>query len=371
MTKVLAARLDSMGDVLVTGPGLRAIAADESVESLTLLCSPASEPVARLLPGVSEIITWSSPWIVAPAPEISPDDIEALRAEIARREFDEAVIFTSFHQSPLPLALILRLAGIRRITGVSTDYAGSLLDVRIRPVEELPDDLPEAERSTHIAAAAGYELPAGDDGRLHVNPTPGAFAQQAPKLSSLLESERILVAHPGASVPARMWSPERFHDTVQDLSDDGWQVVVTGSPSERELTDAVAGACGIDLGGALDVAGLADLLSRARALIVGNTGPAHLAAAVGTPVISLFSPVVPPRRWLPYGVPVEMLGDQGAACAGSRARDCPVPGHPCLNSVTPAEVVAAVDRLTDVETGPAEVDSAGPDSAEFESRSVR
>ncbi|WP_309131484.1 glycosyltransferase family 9 protein [Brevibacterium sp.] len=350
MTRVLAARLDSMGDVLVTGPGLRAIAADERVESLTLLCSPGSESVAKLLPGVTDILTWSSPWIVAPAPEVSAEDIEALRAEVARREFDEAVIFTSFHQSPLPLALILRLAGVGRITGVSTDYAGSLLDVRIRPAEDLDDELPEAERSAHIAAAAGFELPTGDDGRLHVNPTPGAFAQQAPKLASLLESERVLVAHPGANVPARMWSPEHFHDAVQDLSEDGWQVVVTGSPSERELTDDVAGASGIDLGGALDVAGLADLLARARALIVGNTGPAHLAAAVGTPVVSLFSPVVPPRRWLPYGVPVEMLGDQSAACAGSRARDCPLPGHPCLNSVTPAEVVAAVNRLTETLT---------------------
>ncbi|RBP65440.1 ADP-heptose:LPS heptosyltransferase [Brevibacterium sanguinis] len=346
MLKVLAVRLDSMGDVLVTGPGLRAIAADERVGSLTLLCSPASESTARLLPGVTDVLTWSCPWIVAPPPEVTSEDIEALRVEVARRGFDEAVIFTSFHQSPLPLALVLRLAGVRRITGVSTDYAGSLLDVRIRPNEDLPDDLPEAERSAHIAAAAGFELPAGDDGRLHITPRPGAFAAQAPHLAPRLDPDRLLVAHPGASVPARIWTPERFRDTVAELTERGWQVAVTGAPAERELTAQVAGSAGIDLGGALDVPGLADLLSRARALVVGNTGPAHLGAAVGTPIVSLFSPVVPPRRWLPYGVPVEMLGDQTAACRGTRARQCPVPGHPCLNSVTPAEVVAAVHRLT-------------------------
>ena len=68
--------------------------------------------------------------------------------------------------------------------------------------------------------------------------------------------------------------------------------------------------------------------------MVGNTGPAHLAAAVGTPVVSLFAPVVPAARWAPYGVPSVLLGDQDAPCRGTRATDCPVPGHPCLASVT-------------------------------------
>jgi ADP-heptose:LPS heptosyltransferase len=79
--------------------------------------------------------------------------------------------------------------------------------------------------------------------------------------------------------------------------------------------------------------------------VVGNTGPAHLAAAVGTPVVSLFSPVVPAARWAPYGVPVALLGDQDAPCRGTRARHCPVPGHPCLAGVTAADVVDAVDSL--------------------------
>ncbi|UNX56515.1 glycosyltransferase family 9 protein [Georgenia sp. TF02-10] len=90
---------------------------------------------------------------------------------------------------------------------------------------------------------------------------------------------------------------------------------------------------------------LAAVLAGADAVVVGNTGPAHLAAAVGTPVVSLFSPVVPAERWAPWGVPTVLLGDQDAACRGSRARECPVPGHPCLTSVTPAEVVAAVRSL--------------------------
>ena len=70
----------------------------------------------------------------------------------------------------------------------------------------------------------------------------------------------------------------------------------------------------------------------------------HLAAAVGTPVVSLFAPTVPAVRWRPWGVPHELLfGD--VACAGCRARVCPVEGHPCLGGVTVADVLAAVERL--------------------------
>ena len=79
---------------------------------------------------------------------------------------------------------------------------------------------------------------------------------------------------------------------------------------------------------------------------MGNTGPAHLAAAVGTPVVSLFAPVVPAGRWAPWRVRSVVLGDQAAACAGTRARECPVPGHPCLTGVAPADVADAVTRLT-------------------------
>lgn len=89
----------------------------------------------------------------------------------------------------------------------------------------------------------------------------------------------------------------------------------------------------------------AAVLAGAAAVVAGNGGPAHLAAAAGTPVVSLFAPVVPAERWRPWGVPHVLLGAQDAPCAGSRARHCPVPGHPCLDAVTADEVVAAVRQL--------------------------
>ncbi|MGW5672128.1 glycosyltransferase family 9 protein, partial [Micromonospora sp. NPDC003776] len=94
-----------------------------------------------------------------------------------------------------------------------------------------------------------------------------------------------------------------------------------------------------------DLAGLARILAGARCVVVGNTGPAHLAAAVGTPVVSLFAPTVPFGQWGPYRVPTVRLGDAEAPCRDTRAAVCPVAGHPCLTRVDPAEVVAAVRVL--------------------------
>jgi len=156
-----------------------------------------------------------------------------------------------------------------------------------------------------------------------------------------------VVVHPGASVPARAWSPARAAAAVAELTAAGRRVVVTGGRGETALTAAVAGP-GTDLGGRTGFAELAAVLAGADAVVVGNTGPAHLAAAVGTPVVSLFAPVVPAARWAPYGVACVLLGDQDAPCRDSRATVCPVPGHPCLDSVTPQDVVAAVDKVVSV-----------------------
>ncbi|MCD4532566.1 glycosyltransferase family 9 protein [Nocardioides sp. cx-169] len=333
MSRVLAVRLDSLGDVLVTGPAVRALAG--AAEHLTLLCGPRGRAAAELLPGVDEVLCWRAPW-VDPDPEpVRRDHVEDLRAALAARRFDRAVVFTSFHQSPLPTALVLRLAGIAWVGAICEDYPGSLLDVRHR----LPDDLPEPERALSLAAACGARLPPGDDGRLAVR---GVAAQAA-----LAPEPPYVVLHPGTSVPARAWPPDRFRETCRRLVDGGHRVVVTGAPGERGLTARVAGASGaLDLGGRTDLAGLASVLAHARAVVVGNTGPAHLAAAVGTPVVSLFAPTVPAERWAPYGVPRVLLGDQTAPCRDSRATVCPVPGHPCLASVTPDDVLSAVGAFS-------------------------
>ncbi len=122
------------------------------------------------------------------------------------------------------------------------------------------------------------------------------------------------------------------------------RVIITGSAAEATLAAHVADGRARDLSGRLDLPQLAAVLERAQVVVAPNTGPAHLAAAVATPVVSLFAPVVPAARWAPYGIPMIILGDQEAACRDSRARICPLPGHPCLSSIRPEEVVDAVGQ---------------------------
>jgi ADP-heptose:LPS heptosyltransferase len=324
---VLVARLDNDGDVLLAGPAVRAVAA--GARRVTLLCGPRGRQAAALLPGVDDVLVRRAEWIDPDPEPVRRAAVDAFVDELAARRFDEALILTSFHQSPLPLALLLRMAGVPRIAATSVDYPGSLLDVRHR----IDDDVHEVRRSLSLVAALGYALPAGDDGALRVR-HPG----RAPHGSG------YVVVHPGASVPARAWSPRRNAALVRALAARGRRVLVTGAPSERALTAQVAGDAGEDLGGRTDFAQLADVLAHAVCVVVGNTGPAHLAAAVGTPVVSLYAPTVPAVRWRPWGVAHELLYVD-VPCAGCRARTCPVPGHPCLGGVEVGDVLAAVDRL--------------------------
>nr|WP_206443608.1 glycosyltransferase family 9 protein [Nocardioides sp. KC13] len=318
-----------MGDVLLAGPAVRAMAATS--DHVTMLCGPLGREAAGLLPGVDEVLCWEAPWILADPPPVDPDEVDLLRKRVEAGMFDRAVILTSFHQSPLPTALVLRLAGIARLAAVSTDYPGSLLDHRVR-VEE---DIPEPERALAVAIACGGRLPDGDDGRLAVRGLAAPTDLPVP----------YVVLHPGTSAPARAWPADRYRDLCEHLSSLGLGAVVTGGTDERPLTAYVAGASGTDLGGTLGLGELAGVLRHAEAVVVGNTGPAHLAAAVGTPVVSLYAPTISAERWAPYGVDRVLLGDQHAPCRDTRARECPVPGHPCLSGVTTDDVVTALGTL--------------------------
>jgi ADP-heptose:LPS heptosyltransferase len=331
----LVARLDSAGDVLLQGPALRAVAAGSG--RVSFLCGPRGAAAADLLPGVDEVLVFRADWIDPEPRPISKPAIDDLVGRVAGLRPDLGIILTSFHQSPLPLALLLRLAGVPRLAAISDDYPGSLLDVRHR----LPENLHEVERSLSLARAAGFDLPVGDDGGLRV--------RRSGRLPEQLAAHRpYVVVHPGASAPARAWSRFRHRELVDLLAGQGRHVVVTGSREEAALVAEVAGPPRpevLALAGRTPLPVLAEALAAADAVVVGNTGPAHLAAAVGTPVVSLFAPVVPAERWRPWQVRHALLGRQDAACAGSHARQCPVPGHPCLDAISAAGVAAAVETL--------------------------
>src|SRR3954454_14939526 len=183
MTRVLVTRLDNDGDVLLAGPAIRAVAAGAG--HVTLLCGPRGRQAAGLLPGVDEILVWRAPWIDPDPTPVEAADVGGLVATLSARGFDRALVLGSFHQSPLPTALVLRLAGVPWIGATSVDYPGALLDLR----HQVPDDIHEVERSLSLTDAAGFPLPPGDDGRLAVRRR-GEF---------VVAVGDYVVVHPGAS----------------------------------------------------------------------------------------------------------------------------------------------------------------------------
>ncbi len=344
MTRRLVARLDNIGDVLLAGPAVRAVAA--SGGDVVMLAGRSGARAASLLPGVSEVLVFDAPWVsLDPAP-FDRADVDGFVANVASAGIDEAIILTSFHQSPLPLALLLRMAGVGFIAATSVDYAGELLDVR----HPYLDDLHEVEQHLSLCAAAGHRLPAGDHGDLRVARDQSAVTA----LGAGAERSRYVIVHPGASVPSRALPPNVVAHVIAGLAATGRHVVLTGSPGDRAVADRILADvpdCAVtdrsltDMVGLTDLVELVDVVASADAVVCGNTGIAHIAAAVATPVVEAFAPTVAPHRWRPWMVPHVLLGRLDIECAGCRSRTCPLPGQPCLDPFTAPAVLDAIARL--------------------------
>lgn len=324
--RVLVVRLDSVGDVLLSGPAVRALARDAEVDYLS---SGIGRPAAALLPGVRHVLRFDAPWVLRDGPPVERRAIDALIEMVAARGYDAAAVLTSSHQSPLPIALVLRLAGVRRLAAVSVDYPGNLLDHRI-PGDP---DVHEVERGLLVAAALDA-----------CPPDPCLLAVHGIG-ETVVRSDRVVI-HPGSTAPARTLDPPTWRAAAQAVAAAGFDVVVSGAAHEGALVDFVTGSRAQPaVFAAGDLAGLAGLLASAAVVVTGNTGPMHLAAAVGRPVVAAFAPTVPPARWRPWGVPHRLLGDLGVPCAGCRQLQCPFDEQRCLVGIDAAAVSAAVTEL--------------------------
>src|SRR5437763_11327925 len=151
--RVLAIRLDNLGDVLVTTPALHAIKTSLPAATLTLLTSPVGAQVARLNPDLDDVIVYQAPWMDPwhKLPQDSQREQQVI-ATIRERRFDGAIIFTSFRQSPLPAAYLCYLADIPLRVAASIDGPGSLLTTRHKHLERM---MHEVERGLDLVAAIG------------------------------------------------------------------------------------------------------------------------------------------------------------------------------------------------------------------------
>ncbi|MBY0493313.1 MAG: lipopolysaccharide heptosyltransferase I [Cyanobacteria bacterium] len=178
-------------------------------------------------------------------------------------------------------------------------------------------------------------------GGLEMPLTPQASADTTAAIETAGGSLGYIVLNPGAAWPNKRWPPERFGALAASLQDrTGLRSLVTWGPAERDLANAVVNASdgSAGLAPATSVSDLAVLMREAALVVSGDTGPLHIAAAMGTPLVGLYGPTWPERNgpWDPEDVVISRAN----VCVCHHKRHC-LRGAPCIETITLDEVVSA------------------------------
>jgi lipopolysaccharide heptosyltransferase II len=351
--RILCIRLDSLGDVLMTMPAVRAIKQALPASSITLLTSPAGAEPAPYLPEIDDVIVYQAPWM-KPARQNDPQDYDQeMLARLATGQFDAVVIFTVYSQSPLPAALFCTLAGIPLRAAHCRENPYHLLSDWIKESEPEQQVRHEVQRQLDLVASLGFE-PQDPRMRFCLPPASRASARQKLRAAGINPQQPWIAVHPGVSAPSRQYRPKGFAQVADHLiSKYGLQVVFTGSAAESDLVayiQAQMKASSASLAGQLSLPELAGVLQQAALLLANNTGPVHLAAALDTPVVDLYALTNPQHT--PWGVPSRVLFHD-VPCKFCYKSICPLGHHACLELVSPAQVVDAVlDLLSETAEQP-------------------
>lgn len=339
---VLCVRLDTIGDVLMTTPAIRGFSeAGPRDRRVTLLTSSRGAEVAELVPEIDDVIVYDPPWMKLT--EHAPDDPALDRSVIrmlGNRGFDAAAIFTAPTQSPLPAALLCYLAGIPLRLARTKEKAYRLLTHRL-PEFAHPEAVHETERQLSLAAAVGAQ-PSSTALSLGVGGS--GSAMEALEAVGMPGGEAYFVVHVGASAPSRRYPAEMFGEAARMFAAaTGLVPVFTAGPGEEDLARRArhAARTGHVLTGS-SLAVLAEVIASADIIVTGNTGPAHIAAAVQTPVVDVYAMTNPAHE--PWQVPSAVL-TQRVPCAYCYSSVCVDPAHACLTSISPRRVAEAALAL--------------------------
>ncbi|OPX21575.1 MAG: lipopolysaccharide heptosyltransferase II, partial [Planctomycetales bacterium 4484_123] len=321
---------------------LRAIRAHFHSSPIVLFARPAPAEVLSPNPWTEELIVdggrlWSA--------------VRALR----RGRFDLAVLGPNSFRS----ALLAYLAGTGRRVGYRRDGRGWLLTDKLAPPRG-PDG------SWAVTPALGYYLELArrlgcevSDRRMELAVADADAAEAGRMLAEAGADPRrpVVMLNPGASYgPAKMYPPQRFAAVADGLIERrGAQVLINSAPSERAIAEAVEGAMSqtplINLGRIRNRLGLLKaLLGRCDLLVTNDTGPRHIAAALGVPVVTIFGPTDP--GWTTIDFERERIVRADVPCAPCQRKECPLPVGPergqCMLRIDPQEVLAAAEELLEL-----------------------
>ncbi|MFL9912944.1 lipopolysaccharide heptosyltransferase II [Paraburkholderia sp. RL17-337-BIB-A] len=348
--RILCVRLDNLGDVLMTTPALHALRRSGANRHITLLASRSGVALTPFLDDVDAVIEYDAPWVAQP-----PNDNRTLADDQRMLDhlrcgcFDAAVIFTVYSQSPLPAAMLCYLAGIPRRLAHCRENPYALLTDWLSEPEPQQRTRHEVERQLDLVRHVGAQAP---DTRMRFSVDEADRRSLDAQLSArgVDRAARWFVLHPGATAASRRYPPERFGELAGRLArETGAAVLITGSSGERPLVEAVIRAAEPcvrtylhDLSGALTLGELAALIERTSVLVSNNSGPVHLASALGTPVVDLYALTNPQHT--PWQTPHRVLF-RDVECRWCYRSVCPQQHHACLLGVTPDEVVQAALEL--------------------------
>ncbi len=333
--RILVVRLGNLGDMVVTLPAFHALRKLYPKTHLTLLTSPTR----RGAPGAAEVLarddTFDEMIVYYEDESCRPDFLRELRAKLTALKPDLAVVLASDKtrfDSLLKYLVLLPACGIRRIVGLRcTPHAESLrghVPHFLRTIEKL--------------------------GRVRVEPFPWLRVSEEDRnhARTLIGTRRpgpLIGMQCGAKRSTNRWMPARFAELGRRLvAEHGATLVLTGSPDEADLVALVASGihqnC-INAAGRTEIPQLAALAAECDLFVSNDTGTMHVAAAMGTPVVALFSGRDYPGRWDPHGDHHEVLR-KPIECSPCLAEDCPRHDEPeCMRRIEVRDVMAAVSRV--------------------------
>ena len=336
--KILIVRTDRIGDVLLSTPVIKALRESYPDAHIAMMIGPYTKDIVDGNPYLDEVIIYDK--------DVRHKSWKASRLfarNLKAKRFDLAIILHPTNR----VHLVTFFAGIPRRVGY--DYKlGFLLTERIKHTKQFGRKH-ELEYNLDVVRALGI-VPKDKHVYMPIKPESEKWVDETLAHYGVTSADKLLAVHPGASCISKIWPVERFAEAADRLREKyGFKVLIVGGPKDRETTHALAEAMyepGFDLGGRTSISELASLLKRCRLFISNDSGPVHIASAVGTPVISIFGRSqagLSPRRWGPLGLKDKFLHKE-VGCMVCHAHNCKK-GFKCLAKITVEDVLKAADEI--------------------------
>lgn len=336
--KILIVRLDRIGDVILSLPSIAAIRGRFPNAEISVMTRPSTRDLLEGHPTIDEVI----PYYYEKGGRHSSiiGNVRFIR-EIQIRQFDLAFIL---HPSTRAV-MVPFMAGIPYRIGFDSTLP-FLLTKKV-PDRRFEGQKHESEYTLDIVRAFGIpEIPPAPF--LEVKPDDEFRANEIFRQFGIADGERVVALHPGASCASKRWPVERFAELGASLSA-GRRVAIVGGQEEKKLgkilKDAI-GSAAVDLTGELSLKELASFLKRCEVLVTNDSGPAHIAAAVGVKTVTIFGrnrEGLGPRRWKTLGEGHTIL-HQDTGCVVCTAHRCAI-GFECLKAVEVKDVRAKVEEV--------------------------